>query len=198
MIISYNRTLGTVCPVCGFLITEEIGPFHVLGDYSISCRNCGKAVINIKRNADKKSYKIVQECFVCGKPHTTHISHKSMWKGGLFSFGCQTTELDMAYVGKPGEVENALAELAEVFDSAARETLSQLAGEYMVIAMEILKRMLIEGRVICLCKESKIMMSVLDGEFVIYCENCRSSERIKCASESDIRALEKRKNILLR
>ena len=206
MIISTNKTIGTICHMCGYISADEISPFHIMDNYELKCRICGAKIIKIKKEKISKSYTLHQKCFLCGENHVSRISHKAMWNQKLFSFGCEVSLYDMCYVGEENEVTSSLNELMSTLNEISDET--EPSGEeisdalteagYMMAAFELLKKFLADGKIRCICDDNRFVVRMTDNGIGIFCGNCGSFHEIKCKTSEDVKNFEKTDILLLR
>ena len=202
MIISMNKTIGTVCHMCGCVVCDEISPFHIMDDFELKCDLCGTKIIHVKKERKQKSYTLLQKCFLCGETHVSKISHKAMWNRKLFSFGCATSFYDMCYVGKDDEVKNSLNDLVTDLNEAAHDAddnhISTDNSEYIAMAFELIKTFLATGKIRCICNNERFIVRMTESGINISCGNCGSVCNIKCKTAEDIENLKKTDILLLR
>jgi hypothetical protein len=177
-----------------------------MDSFTLLCEHCGREIILIKKEGSQKSYVLRQKCFLCGETHISRTTHKAMWTRKLFSFGCEVSGYDMCYIGESddvsGSLEKLMAELNEL--SAESETeadvnISDALSEagYIMIAFELLKTYLAEGKVRCTCDDNRFIVRMTDGGIGLSCGGCGSFHEIKCKTSEDVENFKKTDILLL-
>lgn len=201
MIISMDKTIGTVCHMCGYAASGDISPFHIMDDFELRCNLCGAKIIHIKKQRARKSYNFKQKCFLCGETHTGNISHKAMWSKKLFSFGCDASLYDMCYIGEGEDVKKSLHELMDSLNKIAGEDSGEsyaVKDSCILTAFELIKTFLATGKIRCSCNDERFIVRMTRSGIEISCGNCGAVCEINCRTAEDVENFKKTEILLLR
>ena len=207
MIISMDKTIGTICHICGHTATSDISPFHIMDSFELNCNICGAKVIHVKKEKAQKSYTLHQKCFLCGETHVSKISHKAMWSKKLFSFGCDASLYDMCYVGQETKVKESLCELMDTLNEIVEKDADKKAQPSSELLFKpgpaseifaLLQTFLATGKIRCTCNDNRFIVRMAEDGIEVCCGSCESFCKIKCKTDEDVENFKKTDILLLR
>ena len=189
------------CPGCGYAIFGLVTPFTMAqGGVKLKCQ-CGESELTMQFTQDKKVHLTVP-CLFCGQPHHYTVSQSLFLEKDLFLLSCPYTNMDIAFVGKKENVDEALshsaAELEQLFaqlgqDEGEEEGQSALnvlpdAQIYDILRF-IVKELEADGKLSCPCGVGPYELDVEEQGVRVYCADCGASYLFPCQSVEQAESL---------
>lgn len=202
-----EATVGYHCPACGAGVRSAVGIFSLSGDlFRLKC-GCGGSAMTISYTRDG-SVRLEVPCLVCPRPHVYTVSRKTFFERDFLSFACSLSGLDVCYIGKEGNVSDAMAKteqkIAEMlqdagisFDSlqelAERETegddcnterLNVPDQHVFDLVRFVVTDLTEEGKVRCRCETPPERFNTVpeEGGIRVVCPECGASRHIDCSN----------------
>lgn len=186
------------CPGCGYTIFGLVTPFTMSQNMlKLKCQ-CGESELGMQFTQDKKVHLTVP-CLFCGQPHRYTVSQSLFLERDLFVLGCPYTNMDIAFIGKKEQVDEALqmsqAELEQLFaqlgqDEDGEEHLSPMLPDAQVydILRFVVKELEADGKINCPCGTGPYEMDMSEDGVRVYCSECGASYLFPCSSVSEAEA----------
>ena len=105
--------IASRCPECGAIIADRISIFSMSsGHHNIKCKICGKSTLSLALSADGK-IRLSVPCLFCENPHHFVVSQELFFGKDIFLLSCPYMGMDVCFIGKPSELQQALNESAK-------------------------------------------------------------------------------------
>ena len=183
-----ETTVAYRCPECGCAVMSMVGIFALTADMLRLKCPCGQSEMDIIYTKDKK-IRLNVPCFTCPSPHTYMVSSQIFFERDLFTLPCAYSGLDMCFIGKQENVQNAMKEaeeeLLEMLGDTDFATLSQSRGEkrelsdpqVFDVVMYVVHELADEGAIHCKCRdgEGDYEVDISDDHLLVYCTKCNAS-----------------------
>ncbi len=199
MIISLNKYISSLCPVCNEPVVSEITPFALNGDFEICCNTCKSKYLKIRKSTQKK-YAIELNCFICDDTHKFDISFGGIWGKKITALACPAGGIDTIYIGDKAEVETAselLMERLKSLSQSSPEEIYENADPIIHRAVEELNLKLSHGKILCMCGKCSLIVRVSPYGITLTCNNCNASEFIPLKTNDDLDSFKARDTVLL-
>ncbi len=199
MILTLNKYISSICPVCNEPNIVEITPFGLKSGYEVSCSVCKSSYLKIHKHSPKK-YVFEISCFICDDTHRFDISSKGMWGSRLTALACPAGGIDTIYIGEEGAVTSAAEHLIDKLKSMSQTTPEEIysnADPVIHHAIEELNLKLGRNRVFCMCGNCSLIVRVSPHGITLTCGNCNASDFIPMKTEDDLYNFKKRETVLL-
>lgn len=197
-----KATVAYRCPCCGKAVLSMVGVFSLSADMlKIKCE-CGGSEMIITTGSDGK-VRLTFPCIVCPNPHTYLISKNILFSENLFVIPCSYSGIDIAFLGDPQKVSDALEKQAEYLNSlleaSGLNSFEQLKEDekwddtsYSQVE-DVIRFMLCElddeGKISCQCQEDGEIpyynFQILSERVRIFCECCNSDIELPLGSLTD-------------
>lgn len=197
-----KATVAYRCPCCGKAVLGMVGLFSLSADMlKIKCE-CGGSEM-IVTNSNEGKIRLSVPCIVCPHPHTYLISKNVLFSGNIFIIPCSYSGIDIAFLGLPDKVSDALEVQADTLnrimeenglDSFERLKEDEKWDETQYSQVEDVIRFMLcelddEGKISCRCKETGEIpyynFQVLSERVRIYCECCNADVELPLGSLTD-------------
>lgn len=200
MLIATDALLAMRCPDCGRLELHSFSRFSFSNcrTLRINC-SCGttKMVINTK---NKKKFWLQVSCIICETKHLIILNASSIWSEKVTTVLCEETGLELAYIGLPGKVREAV--------DGCRDDIKALVDgidgdnyfnnpEIMYKTLNRLHDIIERGALYCQCGNRKIALDIFPDRLELYCGNCNSVNIIYAENEEDLEVIRQVENIEL-
>lgn len=189
-----ETTIVYRCPECGAAVFSMVGIFSLTADMIRMKCPCGKSELEIVYTKDKK-IRLNVPCFLCPKPHSYMISSQMFFEKELFSFACSYSGVDICFIGKNDNVQNAMKEsereLIEMLGDVDIDALKNSRNsnielsdpQVFDIVMYVVHELADEGRIKCKCEDDgDYEVEIYDDYLKIICRKCGASLDIKTNS----------------
>ncbi len=184
------------CPGCGYTIFGLVTPFTMSQNMlRLKCQ-CGESDLGMQFTQDKKVHLTVP-CLFCQQPHHYTVSQSLFLERDLFVLGCPYTNMDIAFVGKKEQVDQALevsqAELEQLFAQLGQEENEGEASDFSAILPDaqiydilrfVVKELEADGKINCPCGTGPYEMDVSEDGIRVYCAECGAAYLFPCDSVS--------------
>ncbi len=186
-----QRNIAYRCPECTSSVFGIVGKFALKADMlrlKCSCDNPSALDINITNDG---KIRLSVPCIFCKQSHNYVVSESVFFDRDLFLLNCPYTGMDIAFIGEEKMIEPELRrtedEITRLLMSFEAEELSDIQPEDMNddeilpdpavydTLRFVVKDLEEEGRVHCLCNNSKYDLRFTDDGIQVYCENCGGS-----------------------
>ena len=176
------------CPGCGYTIFGLVTPFTMSQNMlRLKCQ-CGESELGMQFTKDKKVHLTVP-CLFCGQPHHYTVSQGLFLERDLFVLGCPYTNMDIAFVGKKEQVDEALqmsqAELEQLFAQLGQDEDEQEPGTPILpdaqvydILRFVVKELEADGAIHCPCGDGVYEAELREDGISVYCTECGASRLI--------------------
>lgn len=197
-----KATVAYRCPVCGKAVLSMVGVFSLSADMlKLKCE-CGGSEMVITNSTDGK-VRLSVPCIVCPRPHNYLISKNVLFSGNIFVIPCSYSAIDIAFLGDPEKVSDALElqaqELNRIMEENGLDSFERLKedekwDETQYSQVEDVIRFMLcelddEGKISCHCKETGDIpyynFQVLSERVRIFCECCHGEKELPLGSLTD-------------
>lgn len=199
MLVNTAVTIAYKCPACGSFEFISATLFSLAqGERgTFSCR-CGSSSVSFHTNGRELSIKV--PCFGCGEEHEYVITRKELLHKNINTLYCPDTGLPQCFTGNDKCVRNRVDSLEKEF-----EELIDTFGydNYFVnsrVMLDILNRihdLASEGNLHCECGSSDIELNLFSDRIQLQCRKCSAGKIIKAATNSDLKEVLARHQIML-
>lgn len=194
-----NKTiLASRCPHCGAIIAEEISINEISSnEKQIKCKICAKSSMSVSLQPSRSEFskehmiKLSVPCLVCSHPHPFTISREMLLKD-LFVLQCSYSGLDICFIGKETEVDNALRasaqQLKEIFETEEKEQTNQnfLDANIMQEVMYSVEELAITNRISCKCGEPNLAIVIDYDKVHLSCKDCGCKKTLYASENQDV------------
>ena len=186
------------CPGCGYTIFGLVTPFTMSQNMlRLKCQ-CGESELGMQFTKDKKVHLTVP-CLFCGQPHHYTVSQGLFLDRDLFVLGCPYTNMDIAFIGKKEQVDEALqmsqAELEQLFAQLGQEEDEENANipilpdaQVYDILRFVVKELEADGKINCPCQTGPFELDMSEDGVRVYCCECGASYLFPCNSVAEAEA----------
>ena len=185
------------CPGCGYAIFGLVTPFTMAqGGVKLKCQ-CGESELTMQFTQDKKVHLTVP-CLFCGQPHHYTVSQSLFLEKDLFLLSCPYTNMDIAFVGKKENVDEALshsaAELEQLFAQLGQDEGEEVGQSALNVLPDAqiydIIRFLItdlseEGEISCPCESGHYECEVAPHGIRVFCPECGADHLFRAESVAD-------------
>lgn len=181
-----ETTVAYRCPECGASVMSIVGIFTLTADMIRLKCPCGHSELEIVYTKDKK-VRLNVPCFLCPAPHSYLISSQMFFDRDLFTLPCSYSGVDICFIGKQENVQNAMQEsereLMEMLGDTDFETLLQNRGENLELSdpqvldiiLYVVRELADEGNIKCGCPDGgEYDVEIHDDHLTVKCKQCYS------------------------
>ena len=187
------------CPDCGVLIYGLVSEFALkTSAMRLKC-DCGKSSLDITPIKDNK-IKLSIPCILCKDNHSFIVPASIFFERDLFLMNCPYANMDIGFIGKQENIENAAREnekaLRKIVDELELDDIGDLQPEDMDedevlpdasvydLIRFVVKDLEADGSVICPCGRGSYDLRYAPGGIQVYCPDCGASHTFLCESAS--------------
>lgn len=196
-----QTTIAYRCPECGTVVRSVVGVFSLTADMiKLKCP-CGGSSLDIVYTKDKK-VRLTVPCFICPSPHSYLLSSGVFFEKKIFSLACTYSGIDICFIGREEDVENAVKkneeELRELIgESSSLEELSASRGkresltdpQVLEIINYVVKELEEEGNIHCKCRDGgDYEVQIGDESIFVACRKCGAEIEIPAGSVGSAQA----------
>lgn len=191
-----QTTLAYRCPACGGVVKSLVGIFSLSGKlFRLKC-DCGGSYMTVEKTDDQK-LRLTLPCLVCSYPHSYVVSSSVFFDSNIFIVGCTLSGIDLCFIGKDDEVDNAIRlsneEILAMLGDTDISSLHTKEKEHHALSdpqvLDIVRFVVNdlndEGKIYCNCKDKgQICCDIYDDHIVVRCEKCGASTKVDITSTS--------------
>jgi len=190
-----ETTVAYRCPECGSLVMSMVGVFTLTADMMRLKCPCGHSELEILYTKDKK-IRLHVPCFACPTAHSYMLTSQIFFERELFTLPCAYTGLDICFIGRAEQVQEAVAkaeeELMELLGDTDFETFAGARGtrgeltdpQVYDIVLYVVQELADEGAIHCRCPEGEgeYKVDLAEDRITVRCETCGASVEIPIGS----------------
>ncbi len=197
-----KATVAYRCPKCGKAVLGMVGIFSLSADMlKVKCE-CGGSEMIITTSSEGK-IRLTLPCIVCPNPHTYLISKNILFSENIFIIPCSYSGIDIAFLGLPDKVSDALESQAQTLNRILEENgldsfeslkEDEKWDETQYSQVEDVIRFMLcelddEKKITCRCHENGDIpyynFQVLSERVRIFCECCHGEVELPLGSLTD-------------
>ena len=202
------------CPQCGGGVIGVCGDVLLAGARLLKLKcPCGQSHMSVEETQDGK-LRITVPCLLCSSDHRYLISKGVFYNRELFRLNCAYSNLDVAFAGAEGRVNEALAEnekeLRRLFTEAG---LTSLAGmhrgeeeeeaalpdvQVLDVIRFLLRELEADGLVDCPCHDGEYEVELNAHGVRVYCTRCNGEHTFPVSSLESAQAFLSLDSLILR
>lgn len=182
------------CPECGASVMSMVGIFTLTADMIRLKCPCGGSQMEIVYTKDKK-IRLNVPCFICPNPHSYLVSSQMFFDRELFALSCGTSGVDICFIGKKEQVEDAMKKSEEELVGLLGDTdFSEMAEhrgtnleltdpQVLDIVLYVVHELADEGKITCDCgHDGEYDVEIHDDHVTVICKKCGCSVDMKTDS----------------
>lgn len=199
MLIDTQTTIAYKCPSCGsfeFINTSLFyGKDNVDAPYICIC---GKSRMVINRTQAGLSISV--PCIGCGGTHLLLLTKKDILFKNIKMFICPETGITQCIAGKDDAVRKSVdrleKELDELIDTFGYDSYFKNT-RVMLDSVNRIHDLAEQGNLHCLCGSHDIELILLSDRIHLICNKCSTIKEIRAASNSDLKEIMAKQQIML-
>lgn len=200
MLINTDITIAYKCVACGTFEFISVNLFRLFHQRSIEfncrCNNSSGKIIRTNQN----EYEIKIPCIGCGSEHSYTIDKRTLLRGELQVYCCQTTQLKQCFVGPDVRVRQSVdsfeRELDYMMDNLGYDSFFE-NSQVMLDTLNKLHDLAEKGNLLCRCGCSDAIINLRRKGIFLRCSRCNGSKFIPAASNNDLKVTLNKASIIL-
>ncbi len=182
-----ETTLAYRCPACGGVVTSMVGAFSLSGNmFRLKC-SCGGSHMTVEKTNDGKM-RLIVPCMVCSSDHSYIISNEVFFDSDVFVIGCSMSGIDICFIGKEKQVEDAiLRSNEEIIEMVGEGNLSSIQNmekdrsslsdpQITDIIKYVINELADENKIYCGCDgDGDFQCDIYDEHITLRCVKCQRS-----------------------
>ena len=185
MILNQKQTtLAYRCPACGGVVTSMVGAFSLSGKlFRLKC-SCGGSHMTVEKTNDGKM-RLIVPCMVCARDHSYIISNEVFFDSDIFVIGCAMSGIDICFIGKEKQVEEAIfrsnEEIIEMVGEGSLSSIQNMEKDRSTlsdpqvadIVKYVINDLADEGKIYCNCPDGgDFICDIYDEHITLRCSKC--------------------------